>query len=120
MGNSPEVLSASAVLGNKVKNIKGENLGTVQELIIDPDTGRIVGALLSREDVTKAGEQLSAVPWNALTLSKSDGTIYADSEMMEHPLRRKKDWPEMGGPPQWSKNVVIYTSSIYKGVGEVK
>ena len=42
MGHSPQVLSASDVLGNKVKNVKGESLGTVQELIIDPDSGRIV------------------------------------------------------------------------------
>ena len=119
MGLSPQVLSASDVLGNKVKNVKGESLGTVQELIIDPDSGRIVGALLSHEDATKLGEHLAAVPWNALTLSKEDGAIYADSEMMEHPLRRQRDWPEMPEPPQWSKNIVVYTSSVYKGNGDI-
>ena len=118
MDHSLQVLSASDVLGNKVKNIKGQSLGTVQELIIDPDSGRIVGALLSHEDAAKVGKHLSAIPWNALTLSKEDGAIYADSEMMEHPLRRQRDWPEMEEPPQWSKNIVVYTSSVHKGDGE--
>lgn len=119
MGHSEQVLSASDVLGNKVKNVKGESLGTVQELIIDPDSGRIVGALLSPVDAARVGEHL-AVPWHALTLSKEDGAIYADSEMMEHPLRRQTDWPEMQEPPQWSKNILVYTSSVYKGDGDIR
>lgn len=120
MGDSRQVLSASDVLGNKVKNVKGQSLGTVQELIIDPDSGRIVGALLLPVDAAKVGEHLAAIPWHALTLSKEDGAIYADPEMMEHPLRRRTDWPEMQEPPQWSKNTVIYTSSVYKGDGDIR
>ena len=111
MTNEPQILPKS-LIGNKVKNHKGENVGQVEELIIDPETGRIIGALLSRHDLP-AGEPLSAVPWGAFTLSSSDGAIYVDSDIMEHPMRRESDWPETGAP-HWSRNIVVYTSSVYK------
>jgi sporulation protein YlmC with PRC-barrel domain len=117
MSQATGILSASAVLGNKVKNSKGEYLGKVEELIIDPETGQIVGALLSREDLLPSEHHLAAIPWDALTLSRADGAIYVDPDIMRHPMRRKKDWPGTGEPPDWARNVVIYTSSIYKGSG---
>ncbi|MBI4788465.1 MAG: PRC-barrel domain-containing protein [Chloroflexi bacterium] len=119
MGYASQVLSASAVLGNPVKTPSGENLGTVEELIIDPDTGQIVGALLARGGAVKEKDGLSAIPWHALTLSPMDGAIYVDARVLEHPLRRAADWPETG-KPRWSHNVVVYTSSVYKGSGEAK
>ena len=112
MSNGTQILSASSVIGNQVKNSRGESLGKIEELVIDTDTGRIVGALLSRQNTLK-GDRISAIPWDAMTLNKSDGTIYVDSEIVDHPLRREKDWPDTGAP-QWSRNVVVYTSSIYK------
>lgn len=113
MPNDPQILPATSLIGNKVKNYMGENVGHVKELIIDPETGRIVGALLSRQDLVKTDEALSAVPWGAMTLSSTDGIIYVDPDIMEHPLRRERDWPDTGAP-HWSRNIVVYTSSVYK------
>lgn len=118
MRNETRVVSVTSVIGNQVKNSRGEDLGQVEELIIDPDTGRIIGALLSRRAVQR-GERISAIPWDAMTLNKSYGAIYVDSEIADHPLRREKDWPDTGAPP-WSRNVVVYTSSIYKPSPMVK
>lgn len=112
MTNANQTLSASSVIGNQVKNLRGENLGKVEELIIDPDTGRIVGALLSHQNPPD-GEQISAIPWDAMTLSHSDGAIYVDSETLSHPHRRDRDWPGTSAP-QLPRNIVVYTSSIYK------
>ena len=119
MDRESQVLSASAVLGNTVKTPTGETLGQVKELIIDPDTGRIVGALLTRGDRAAEHDELSAIPWNALTLSPIDGAIYVDAKVAEHPLRRAADWTETG-KPHLSHNVVVYTSSVYRGSGETK
>ncbi len=118
MSNGTQILSASSVIGNQVKNLRGEHLGKVEELIIDPETGRIVGALLSRRYI-QTGERISAIPWDAMTLNKSDGAIYVDAEIVDHPLRRDKDWPGTG-TPQWSRNVVVYTSSVYKASPSAK
>lgn len=114
MGNNRQVLSAATVIGHEVKNPRGESLGKVQDVIIDPETGRVVGAVLKYENALKEAHQVSAIPWNSITLSKQDGSLYVDADAVLHPLRRAKDWPETG-VPQWSTSVVVYTSSIYRG-----
>ena len=38
------VLTASALIGNNVKNSKGESVAKIEELVIDPGTGRILSA----------------------------------------------------------------------------
>ncbi len=114
MGNDRQVLSAAAVIGHEVKNSRGESLGKVQDVILDPETGRIVGAVLAYEDALRSADRVSAIPWNSITLSKQDGSLYIDADAVRHPLRRAKDWPETG-VPRWSKSVVVYTSSIYRG-----
>ncbi len=118
MSDGTQILPARSVIGNQVRNSRGESLGRVEELIIDPETGRIVGALLSHQSIQR-GKQLAAIPWHALTLDKSDGVIYVDSEIVEHPLRRDKDWPETG-VPEWPRNIVVYTYPISKAGSEVK
>lgn len=114
MGNQHQVLSAVAVIGHDVKNSRGESLGKVQDVILEPETGRIIGAVLAYENTLQPANRVSAIPWNSITLSKQDGSLYVDADVVQHPLRRAKDWPETG-VPQWSKSVVVYTSSIYKG-----
>ncbi len=108
MSSERQVLSATSVIGNQVRNRSGEPVGHVGELIIDPDTGRIIGALLLRRGLAK-GEQISAIPWDAVTVDQSDGAIYVDSETVEHPLPREGDWL-VAGAVQSPRNVVVYTS----------
>ncbi len=114
MGNKHQILSAAAVIGHDVRNSRGESLGKVQDVILDPETGRIVGAVLAYKNALKPTNRVSAIPWNSITLSRHDGSLYVDADAVQHPLRRAKDWPETG-VPQWSKSVVVYTSSIHKG-----
>ena len=42
-----KVLSASTLTGNKVVNLRKEDLGTIEDLMIDIDSGRIAYAVLS-------------------------------------------------------------------------
>ena len=60
------VLSASTLEGNDVRNSAGEDLGKVDEIMIDIPSGRVAYAVLSFGGVMKMGNKLFAVPWNAL------------------------------------------------------
>jgi sporulation protein YlmC with PRC-barrel domain len=106
------VFGASSVLGNIVKTTSGESLGQIQELVIDPENGRIVGALLSRPDLPPS-DGLATVPWEALALSKQDGAIYVDASVVRHPYRRETDWSD-ANEASVSRNVLVYTSTVYK------
>lgn len=56
---------ASNLIGKNVKNLQNENLGDMNDLIIDPDTGRIMWGV-----VLYLGKYI-AVPWSAFSLSTS-------------------------------------------------
>jgi sporulation protein YlmC with PRC-barrel domain len=115
MGDATQVMAATNLIGNRVKTPDGEDYAKIEELVIDPETGRVVGAVLSSQDPTSHKTRLSAIPWGAVTVSILDGNIYVDPAAIEHPYTREKDWDGLSEPIS-TKNVIVYTSSIYKRI----
>ncbi len=64
----PQVLSASTIIGDKVLNPAGEQLGIIKELMIDLDEGNVAYAVLSFGGFLGMGDKLFAIPWEALAL----------------------------------------------------
>ena len=62
----PNVLSATAVIGDSVVNRAGESLGKIEELMLDLEKGRVAYAILSFGGFMGMGEKLFAVPFEAL------------------------------------------------------
>ena len=69
----PKVLTASTLKGDKVTNAKGEDLGKVEEIMLELATGRVAYVVLS---FGRAGwmpnNKLFAVPWEVLSISHHD------------------------------------------------
>ncbi len=65
---NPEFLSAGTMKGDKVINEAGEDLGKIEELMIDLQDGRIAYAVLSFGGFLGLGDKLFAIPWQALSL----------------------------------------------------
>jgi sporulation protein YlmC with PRC-barrel domain len=59
---------ASKIIGANVKNTQGENLGKIDELIIDPHDARIKTAVVSVGGVLGIGAKSVAVPWDKVTM----------------------------------------------------
>jgi len=70
--NNPDFLSASKIKGNKVVNIAGEDLGKIDELMIDLEDGRVAYVVLSFGGFLGLGNKLFAFPWQALELKIHD------------------------------------------------
>ena len=68
----PRVLSASTLRNEKVVNAAGENLGLIEDYMIDLNNGRIAYCVLSFGGFLGMGDKLFAVPWSALTLDKEN------------------------------------------------
>ena len=97
MKKYPRVLSATTMIGDKVVSTTGEDLGTLKELMIDLDEGRVNYAVLSFGGFLGLGDKLFAIPWEALTLNTDDHDfiLQVDKEKLENaPGFDKDDWPD--------------------------
>ncbi|HET8687672.1 MAG TPA: PRC-barrel domain-containing protein, partial [Methanosarcina sp.] len=65
---NPDFLSAGTIKGDKVINAAGEDLGKIEELMIDLENGRVGYAVLSFGGFLGLGDKLFAIPWQALSL----------------------------------------------------
>src|SRR5690349_10072375 len=72
------VLSASTLAGDRVRNSRGDDLGKVDEIMIDIPSGRVAYAVLSFGGVMRMGNKLFAVPWNALRVDEDDKCFILD------------------------------------------
>jgi len=93
----PHVLQASTVIGNKVLNPDGEQLGNLKELVIDIEDGRVAYAVLSFGGFLGMGDKLFAIPWEALMLNAKDNTFILDVDkdlLKEAPGFDKDHWPD--------------------------
>jgi sporulation protein YlmC with PRC-barrel domain len=98
---NPRVLSSSTICKDKVKNAAGEDLGKVEDLMIDLDTGRIAYAVLSFGGFLKVGNKLFAIPWKALTVDtvNKQFILNASKTVLENaPGFDKDNWPDMADP----------------------
>lgn len=61
----------SELIGDTVKNPKGEELGKLEQLIMDSETKRVEYAMISIGDTG----QLKAYPWSAFKVNKEQGNV---------------------------------------------
>jgi len=104
------VMSAGTLAGDRVRNSAGEDLGKLEEIMLDVPTGRVAYAVLSFGGFLGMGSKLFAVPWEALTLNEADHefVLNIDKERLENaPGFDKDNWPDMADP-SWGSNVFSY------------
>ena len=70
-----QLLPASTIEGTAVQNAAGEDLGEINELMIDLEKGRIAYAVLSFGGFLGLGDKLFALPWEALNISP-EGDVF--------------------------------------------
>jgi sporulation protein YlmC with PRC-barrel domain len=92
----PRMLRASTIIGDRVRNLKGDDLGTIDELVIDIRAGRIAYAVLSYGGFLGMGDKLFAIPWEAL-MRRSDERRFVldiDEETLKNaPGFDREHWP---------------------------
>ncbi|MCW5620306.1 MAG: PRC-barrel domain-containing protein [Burkholderiales bacterium] len=97
-GPGPRLMTASTLEGDKVVNRQGENLGEIDEIMIDVPRGRIAYAVMSSGGFLGMGEKLFAIPWGALTLDTDNKCFVLDVDkqrLRDAPGFDKDHWPSM-------------------------
>jgi hypothetical protein len=92
------VLAASTLTGDKVRNSAREDLGKVDEIMIDIATGTVAYAVLSFGGLLGMGNKLFAVPWSALKVDEDEKCFILDvnkKTLEGAPGFNKDEWPDM-------------------------
>jgi sporulation protein YlmC with PRC-barrel domain len=106
--NSP--VKASSMIGTDVVNSKGENLGDVKEVVIDPGTGRVAYAVVSFGGFLGMGEKLFAIPFSAFkyNVEKNEYVLDISKERLKTAPGFDADhWPSMS-EEKWNRDVYKY------------
>ncbi|HEV3022091.1 MAG TPA: PRC-barrel domain-containing protein [Pirellulales bacterium] len=97
--------------GMKVMDPEGEDLGKIEDLVIELGDGRVSYAALSFGGVLGVGNKLFAIPWNALELRAGKDAkdrhfvLSVEKERLKNaPGFDKSRWPDMADP-NWAKEI---------------
>src|SRR5664280_1371743 len=110
MEKTPTVLAADTLTGDKVVNLQKEDLGKIEHLMIDVETGRVAYAVLSFGGFLGMGNKLFALPWSALKLDedKKCFVLDIDKKKLENaPGFDKDNWPDMADTT-WGTEIFSY------------
>ena len=95
------LLSADSIMSDSVKNSKGEDLGSIKELMLNPENGHVDYAVLSFGGVMGMGDKYFAVPWDAIEVDREKKILCLD--IPEDRLDKmegfdKSNWPDFANP----------------------
>lgn len=102
-------LRASELIGATVKNHQDETLGDVEDIVINPASGRIEYAAISMGGFLGIGDRLFAVPMSAIEIRMQDEerqfVLNVRKETMENAEGFSEDnWPNLADPRWRSEN----------------
>jgi sporulation protein YlmC with PRC-barrel domain len=92
-----QVSRASKIIGSMVKNYHGSALGEIEDLVLDPENGQVVYAVISFGGVFGLGDKLFAVPWKALhcSVDKTHYVLDVDKTILDKASGFDKNhWPD--------------------------
>jgi len=99
MNKFRRTLGASTLIQDKVVNLAGQDVGKIEELMIDVTTGRVAYAVMSFGGFLGIGNKLFALPWSAVTVDEAKKRFVVNvtkESLDEMPGFDKDHWPDLG------------------------
>jgi sporulation protein YlmC with PRC-barrel domain len=87
------------IIGSKVINLEGQGIGTIDNLVIDINSGGVVYTVLEFGGFMGFEDKLFAVPWQSLTAVPVEGIFILDqskAKLEKAPGFDKSNWPDIG------------------------
>ncbi|HAX98188.1 MAG TPA: hypothetical protein DCY12_04685 [Candidatus Atribacteria bacterium] len=100
----------SNIIGSKVRNPEGDDLGKIEEIVIDVQEGKIVYAVLSFGGVLGISDKYFAIPWESLAPLPIEGEFVLNvskSKLETAPGFDKSKWPNMKDR-EWGSGIYGY------------
>jgi sporulation protein YlmC with PRC-barrel domain len=107
---SSSPVKASSIIGTDVVNPKGDNLGDIKEVVIDPRSGKVAYAVVAFGGFLGMGEKLFAIPFSSFKydVAKNDYMLdVAKEQLQAAPGFDADHWPSMSDE-KWNRDVYKY------------
>lgn len=94
---NPRKITATTIIGDKVKNREGKELGKIEEIMLDLTCGTVSYIVLSVGGIAGIGDKFFAVPLDALTMNTTERAFYLDIDKKTLTKSNgfdKHNWPQ--------------------------
>jgi sporulation protein YlmC with PRC-barrel domain len=113
---------ASKLTGMNVRNMEGEELGTVNDFMIDVQTGKVQYAAMSVGGLLGVGDKLFAVPFAQLKFDHGQDEMFFVLDMSKEKIAaapgfNQNDWPDFADP-RWAAKVEQHYRKTETRTGE--
>jgi len=101
---NPRRITALTIIGNKVKNSQGQEVGEIEEIAFDITRGTITYLVMSSGGLFGIGDKFFAVPMDAFTFDPEEKFFLLNVDkknLKKHRGFDKNDWPML---PEWPPN----------------
>jgi len=104
------------IVDKKVYNFDGEEVGQIQELVIDLNDGRVTYAIMSFGGFLGIGDKLFAVPWVSLRhdMAQDHFVMKANKDLLKNaPGFDRGNWPDLSDPTRRNQIYKYYGGEPY-------
>jgi sporulation protein YlmC with PRC-barrel domain len=112
MNKFRRTLGASSLIHDRVVNLTGDDIGRIEELMIDVISGRVAYCVLSFGGLLGLGGKLFAMPWSAITVDESKRRFLVNvskDQLEKVPGFDKDHWPDLSD--------LDYANGVYRQWG---
>ena len=105
--SNPKILPARSIIGRHVVNEWGIELGRIEDMAIDADSGRISYVVLVYRGSLGGADKYFAIPWDSPTFHPGSQEFILDipRDLLEDATGfDKQRWPE-AADPSWATQV---------------
>lgn len=85
---------ARSLLGREVRSNDDERLGTIDEIVVDPQTSAVIYVVVSSGGTVGIGDKKHAVPWHALTIDDERIVLGVSQHTFMQTRGFDGDWPD--------------------------
>jgi len=118
-GSTPtdlRIQKASEIIGRTVQNDRGENLGEIKDLVIDPDRNRVAYVVMTFGGFLGFGDKLFAIPAGVLQMPGTGGyaVLTVDKDRLKGATGfDKNQWPNLADPTLAASTYEFYGQRPY-------
>lgn len=109
---SKGIVSTKEVIGVSVKNNKKDDLGKIEEIVLDKNAGEVRYLVLSFGGFLGVGDKLFAIPWDAVHYDDNQDAfilrVNIDKEKLKQAPGFEKNNPPNYADQKWGKSIFHY------------